>query len=178
MQTWIALFLGINVGGNNKLPMKDLKLAMEAAKLNKVRTYIQSGNVIFETTAKSPKRLSTKLGKIVFDNFGFEPAVMVLSGAHLSQAVDSNPFPESKSDPKTLHLFFLDSEPGDYAPEKFQEVALPSEQFKLLGDVFYLYTPDGMARSKLGAKAEKLLGVSATARNLRTATKILELIDG
>ncbi|MEM9412073.1 MAG: DUF1697 domain-containing protein [Planctomycetota bacterium] len=177
MNTWIALFRGINVGGNNILPMKELKAVMEQADFENVRTYIQSGNVVFESKLKSAKRLGTILEQLVAEKFGFEPRVIVLTSPQIDSAIHANPFAASTSEFKTVHFFFLNKKPAVAKLADCEAIASPTEEFDLVGNVFYLYAPDGMARSKLGAKAEQLLAVSATARNLRTVLKIQELMD-
>ena len=95
MQTWIALFRGINVGGNHILPMAELRKGLESLKLKNVRTYIQSGNVIFDSNSKSPSALSAKISKLVEAEHGFKPQVFVLTGDELLSAIQQNPFPDA-----------------------------------------------------------------------------------
>jgi uncharacterized protein (DUF1697 family) len=175
MTRWIALFRGINVGGNNILPMKALRTLLEEIGCKEVETYIQSGNVIFTHSLGNSASLSTRIGKAVFDGHGFEPKVLLLTFEEMSEIAKLNPFPEAEENPKSLHIYFLAEDPASAATDKMNEIKSDTEAFSLIGRVFFMHAPDGIGRSKLAAKAEKLLGVSATGRNWRTVTKILEL---
>ena len=175
MSTWIALFRGINVGGNNILPMKDLKADLEDLKLEAVKTYIQSGNVVFRSKSKSPKALAAKISARVEARHGFKPKVFLLSIADLEDAMRSNPFPEGESEPKTLHLGFLSSKATAPNLDAMKAAMSKSERFRLTDTVFYLHAPDGIGRSKLAAGAEKWLGVSVTGRNWRTVQKLVDM---
>ena len=108
MPIWIALFREINVGGNNVLPMKELISHFEALKLKNVRTYIQSGNVVFDTEAKNVRSLAKEITKRIEREHGFGPQVLLLSREDLQNAINANPFPHAVSDPKSLHFFFLE----------------------------------------------------------------------
>lgn len=175
MKTYIALLRGINVGGKNILPMKELRhLLLEIGLLN-VRTYIQSGNVAFEYEPTDEKRLVAKIQEVIQDSYGFSPSVFVLGQSDLIAALKNNPYPSRSIDPKNIHLYFLAKLPESNALEKAQALATNSEECSLVGDVFYLFAPEGVARSKLATSVEKALGVSATARNLRSVIKVLEL---
>lgn len=172
---WIALFRGINVGGNHILPMKDLRALLEKLGCEDVKTYIQSGNVVFTHSLDNAAPLATLIGKAVSDAHGFEPKVLLLTIAEFSDIVEMNPFPNAVENPKALSVFFLASEPVSAALDAMNDLKADTESFSLLGRAFFLHAPDGFGRSRLAAKVERLLGVSATARNWRTVTKILEL---
>jgi uncharacterized protein (DUF1697 family) len=174
MKTSIALFRGINVGGKNILPMKELKALLENLGLQNARTYIQSGNVVFQSTGKRDSRLADTISAAIKKNRGFEPQVMLLTLEELEKAVKGNPFPEAESEPKTLHLNFLTAAPENPDLKALEKTRKKNERFKLKGNVFYLHAPDGIGRSKLAASVEKLLGVSATGRNWRTVCEIVE----
>ena len=174
MSTWIALFRGINVGGNNILPMKELTAMLEGLGCTGVKTYIQSGNVVFRKSGSKASQLAKSIGKSVLSAYGFEPKVLFLTVQELENAVRSNPFTEAEEDPKSLHIFFLAEKPKSPNLKALNELKTRSESFSLIEKLFYLHEPDGVGRSKLAAKAEKLLGVSATARNWRTVSKLLE----
>lgn len=176
MQTYIALFRAINVLGNNLLPMKDLKSILEILGVEEIKTYIQSGNVVFNYTESDITDLSKKITAAIKRNNGFEPNVIFLKQRDIEKAISSNPFPEGEIEPKSVHAFFLESKPKNSNHKKMDEIKTKTERYKLVDKVFYLHTPDGFGRSKLASQAEKLLGVSATARNWRTVNKILEMI--
>lgn len=174
MNTYIALFRGINVGGNNILPMKELVKMLEDIGCAKVKTYIQSGNVVFQSPEIDHKPLAEKISKNISQHFGFKPKVLLINTADFETAVRNNPYPTENG--KNLHFFFMESVPA--SPDLAALSALKSgrEQFSLLENVFYLYAPEGIGRSKLAAKVEQKLGVPVTARNWNTVQKLLEML--
>ena len=175
MQTYIALFRGINVGGHHLLPMKELKLVLEKSGCDDVQTYIQSGNVVFRSTSANVARLTERLATAISNSHGFEPRVFVLTRARLEQAAAANPFPEAEREPKSVHLFFLNEDPKRPDLKSLEALKTKSERFELKRGIFYLHTPEGFGRSKLAGSAEKLLGVEATARNWRTVRTLVEM---
>jgi len=175
MNTWFALLRGINVGGTGILPMKDLVATLEELGLSGVKTYIQSGNAVFQSPESKSPALAKKIADSIATQHGFRPHVLVLSHKELSQAVTRNPFPDAEVEPKTLHLFFLADVPANPDLGALNVIKSDSERFVLDKRVFYLHAPDGIGRSKLATRAEKLLGVAATARNWRSVEKILEM---
>jgi len=171
----VALFRGINVMGNNVLPMKALQGLLEQNGCREVRTYIQSGNVVFRSAHARASAVERKLGALVAASHGFQPRVLALGLEDLEQAAAGNPFPRAAEAPTTVHLFFLAEVPPAPDLEGLAALATATERFELKGRVFYLHTPDGFGPSKLAARAERLLGVHATARNWRTVTTLVEL---
>ena len=177
MKTYVAFFRGINVGGRNRLPMKDLVAALESAGAQDVATYIQSGNAVFRTEEEDAALLSDRTRAAIQESHGFEPRVLVLGSEEVEKAIRSNPFPEAESEPKTLHLYFLVGPPEHPDLDGLQEIKGDTERFVLGDGVFYLHAPDGIGRSKLAASVERLLGVPATARNWRTVCKVMDMAD-
>jgi len=177
LNTCIALFRGINVGGSHLLPMKELKAVFEKCGCADVQTYIQSGNVIFRSRVSDAARLEKQLTAAVSSSHGFEPRVLVLSRGELESAAAGNPFPEADENPKSLHLFFLAERPKKPDLKSLEALKAKTERFALKGKVFYLHTPDGFGASKLAQRAERFLGVEATARNWRTVTTLLEMAN-
>ena len=175
MKTYIALFRGINVGGRNRLPMKELAALLEKLGAGNVKTYIQSGNAVFRHQTESVSELSSSISAAIKESHGFEPRVWLLEAAEMEQAIASNPFPEAEAEPKTLHLYFLTSVPQNPDLKTLDSLKKANEQFKLIDNVFYLYAPDGIGRSKLAERTEKALGVAATARNWRTVCKVMAM---
>jgi uncharacterized protein (DUF1697 family) len=173
--TWIALLRGINVGGNHMLPMKDLVALFERGGFEGVRTYIQSGNVVFRSPKGSATLLARRIGDLVLKSRGFQPKVIVLRAAELRKAAAENPFSQAEADPETLHLFFLAKVAPTPDLKSLSELKTDEEAFALKGKVFYLHAPHGVHASKVAARAERLLGVDATARNWRTVNKLLEM---
>jgi uncharacterized protein (DUF1697 family) len=175
MKTWIALFRGINVGGNKLLPMKQLAALLEKAGCRGVKTYIQSGNVVFRSPMSDASRMAARLRAAVMAGRGFEPTVVVLNRSELQRAIAANPFPQADSNPKSLHLFFLADRPRSPDLESMNAIKAKSEAFALKGRIFYLYTPEGFGTSKLAARVEQCLGVEVTARNWRTVSAVRDL---
>ena len=175
MTTWIGLLRGINVGGNNILPMNKLKIDLESLKLKNVRTYIQSGNVIFDAPTKIASSLSAMICEKIEKEHGFRPQLLVMNSKTLREAMRLNPFPLAVSDPKSLHFFFLAEPATDPDIAALDAAKASTESFRLTNDVFYLHAPNGIGRSKLAAIAEKHLGVVTTARNYRTVEKLFSM---
>ncbi len=176
MNTCIALFRGINVGGNNKLPMKELVAVLEGLGLQGIKTYIQSGNVVFRSKA-TDTQLATRIAAAIKKSHGFEPKVLLLDAGRLEKAIKANPFPEGEGEGNTLHFNFLESIPSKPDLARIEKVRAASERWQLEGDVFYLHAPDGIGRSKLASGMERLLGVPMTGRNWNTVRKLKELIE-
>ncbi len=177
MDTYIALFRGINVGGNNILPMLELVAAFEDLGLSNIKTYIQSGNVVFQSKKINSVKLSQKIGAAIKKLRGFVVQVIVLDVNELENAIASNPFTGIEAKLNALHCFFLSSLPENPNLKALESVKKDSEQFKLIDKMFYLYAPKGVGRSKLAMKVEKILGVAVTARNWRTVIKIREMVE-
>lgn len=177
MKTWIALLRGVNVVGARKLLMKDLVAILQRAGLRSVRTYIQSGNVVFRSSRGSARVLAAEIGRLILKRVGFEPQVMVLSVRELAAAIRANPFPDADRDHKSLHLFFLSERPPSPDLDALTRLKTGREGFALAGGVFYLYTPHGFAQSALHDKVERFLGVRATARNWRTVNQLLRMTE-
>ena len=179
MKTWIALLRGVNVGGRHIVPMKTLTSELEALGLTDIKTYIQSGNIVFRDSKRTAAALAAEIGNAINARFGFEPHVAVISYKDFASSVTDNPFHESMTDEnrKTLHLFFLDRAPLDLDQNRLEAIRRPSERWQLNGRVFYLHTPEGFGDSKLAVQVEKILGVATTARNWRTVCALLELAE-
>lgn len=173
---WLALLRGINVVGKNKVPMKALASALESAGLRAVRTYIQSGNVVFRSARSDPDALAKKIARLVARNFACAPLTLVISKAELAAAIRGNPFPDAQRNHKLLHIYFLASRPKSPDLEALSRLDAGREAFALKGRVFYLWTPDGFADSVLQSRVERCLGVAATARNWRTVNELLKLL--
>jgi uncharacterized protein (DUF1697 family) len=175
MQTYIALFRGINVGGHSKLPMRELKDVLSGMGLQDIATYIQSGNVVFTTDQGEKSALAARIREAVEHSHGFAPQVVLLTADELARAAAANPYPEADEAPTTVHLYFLAEVPQNPDLEKMEAIKADNECFTLTDKVFYLHAPEGIGRSKLAAGVEKALGVPVTARNWRSVCKILEM---
>jgi uncharacterized protein (DUF1697 family) len=157
------------------LPMRELVPVLEGLGLRNVKTYIQSGNVVFQSEKTDLKALAQTISTGIGKSHRFSPHVLLLNLPEFQAAIDANPFPEAAPEPKTLHLFFLDDIPLNPNLEALERIKAPNERYRLINKVFYLHTPDGIGRSKLAENAGKGWGVAITARNWRTVSKIMEI---
>jgi uncharacterized protein (DUF1697 family) len=165
MQKFILLFRGINVGGNNLLPMKELVPLLEKNNFQEVSTYIQSGNVVL-TSATNPAEI---IKSIVLSHFGFSPDLFVLDEKTFSTCLANNPYTEFEG--KLVHSYFCHNSIV-LNQEKLHKYLAESETFLVKGRIFYLHAANGIGRSKLVANIEACLGQPATGRNLNTVNKI------
>lgn len=176
-RTWLALLRGVNVLGKNTVPMKALADSLETAGFLSVRSYIQSGNILFRSPCLDSRALARQIERVIARNFGCAPSVLVISKAQLAAAVRGNPFPGAERNHKCLHLYFLAGRPSSPDIESLARLDAGREAFKLAGRVFYLWTPDGFPDSVLRSRIERCLGVPATARNWRTVNELLKLVS-
>lgn len=176
MTQWLALVRGINVGGNNIVSMKVLAQCMADAGCVNVKTYIQSGNLVFQHSEVEPTSIVKLLSELINQNFGFLPKVMVVSAAEFRQILIANPYKQIFNEPKEVHFFFCKHPPISADLVALQQLTAPTEVFELFNSGLYLFAPQGIGRSKLVANMDKLLGQSTTARNLNTLLKLDKLL--
>jgi len=169
MKPFILLLRGINVGGKNILPMKDLRAFLLELGCQNIRTYIQSGNVALRAVPID----SDKIEEAIASKFGFRPHALVLTEDQFLTAILNNPF--KQLEPKSVHFYFCKN-PPESNDSKLQEYVAQSERYALIDGVFYLYAPEGIGRSKLMCNLEKCLGVPATGRNLTTIQKLSDML--
>lgn len=176
MKPYVALLRGVNVGGKNRLPMKEFRALLEEIGCHNVATYIQSGNAVFSYDG-SARKLQELIASRVADQFSFTPEVMLLSKASFDAILRESHFMDDDLDPKLKHVSILQQAAKSPDLDKLQALAANGEEFHLTASAFYLRAPNGIGRSKLAASVERLLGVSATSRNWRSLTKISELLE-
>lgn len=175
MSAYIALFRSINVGGKNILPMEELVGYFEAEGCKGVKTYVQSGNVVFQSKKKFDAKRITAVSSRVQKAKGFEPKILILTPEDLRTAVKNNPF--STDSGKALHFYFLETAAQRPDMAKLKSLKAGSEEYSLSDKVLYLYAPVGIGRSKLAAGVEKALGVAVTARIWNTVNKLLSMVS-
>jgi uncharacterized protein (DUF1697 family) len=170
----IVLLRGINLGSRNRVAMPKLREALEAAGLDEVLTYLQSGNVVVSSSAKPADTVRSVISK----EFGLDIAVVTRTRAELGKVVAHNPLAKVAKDPKRYQVSFCDAKPSRAVVRLIEEAAAPGERVVVHGREIYAWHPDTIARSKLWALlAGQKLGVAATARNWTTVEKLLELAD-
>ena len=175
--TRVALFRGINVGGNNKLPMKDLTEIFVRAGCTVVRSYIQSGNVIFQATERVSKKLPECVSAELRQQFGFEGRMVIRTTDEIRWVAENNPFPKEGAAAELLSVMFLSDPPNQSLIALLDPQRSPSDRFVVEGKTIFLYTPTGLAKTKLtNAFFDSKLKAFGTSRNWRTVLKLLELM--
>lgn len=178
---YAALLRGINVGGNRKLPMADLRALMADLGYTRVATHLQSGQAVFAAGQGDEDSLAGEISRAITGRFGYDVDVLVRDHAYLKSVVDNCPFPAAELEPKQLHVTYFS---GAVDADRYAEVdaaAFLPEEFRLGDRALYLYSPDGLGRSKLAeqlGRARLTKGVIATSRNWNTVTKLVELTVG
>jgi uncharacterized protein (DUF1697 family) len=171
----IVLLRGVNVGGRNKLAMPALRDALEAAGMENVVTYVQSGNVVLDSAAKADV-LARTCEDVIADGFGLKVGVVVRTRAELAKIVARDPLGGVADQEKLYQVTFCSQKPEKAALAKLAERAVEGEQLIAQGREIYAWFPHGVGRSKLAAQLGKQdLGTVVTARNWTTVTKLLEL---
>ncbi|MBK8944310.1 MAG: DUF1697 domain-containing protein [Ignavibacteriae bacterium] len=176
MQTYIALLRGINVSGQKKIKMADLKIILEELKYEKVQTYIQSGNVIFNSKSNDVKKLAKLISNKIKTQYNFDVEIIVKTPEEFKFVLDNNPFIKQKKDKERNYITFLFSEPEKEYLEKLKEISFPPEEFFLLNKIIFFYSPNNYGNAKMNNNFfEKKLNVIATTRNWQTVNKLFEL---
>lgn len=174
MKTYIALLRGINVGGHRKVPMVELRDLLTKIGFSNVKTYIQSGNVIFQTKEIALMQLENGIKKSIETHFGFDVSVMVRTREQLQTIFDNCPFYEDKK----INSYFaiLSHSPDRDLVQKAYEKTYENEEYKIINDCLYFYSDKGYGNAKFSLNYfEKKLKVNATARNYKTMLKLLSL---
>ncbi|MFB6522685.1 DUF1697 domain-containing protein [Streptomyces sp. NPDC056401] len=176
---YAALLRGINVGGNKKVPMAELRQVLEGLGHEDVQTYLQSGNAVFAAAGgKDPDALARELEAAIEAHFGFRVPCLVVDGAYLRAVADACPFPAADLEGKQLHATFCSEQPAE---SRFASIDAPAhlpEEYRVGDRVIYLYAPNGLGRSKLAealAKPAVVKGLDVTTRNWNTVVKLVEL---
>ena len=175
----VALLRGINVGGRNKLAMKDLVSMFADAGCSRVRTYIQSGNVLFDATPGLTRKIGSVIQESIRERCSLDIPVITRTLDELADVVENNPFGEAETDVKLLHVGFLAQRPGATRLAALDPQRSPPDELVACGREFYLRCPNGAARTRFtSAYLDSTLGTICTVRNWRTTLKLLELGSG
>lgn len=174
----VALLRGVNVGGNNRLPMKGLVAMFVRAGCTGVQTYIQSGNVVFNLPAAGAKNLSARIERELEACCGNKIPLVFRSALELRNVAKKNPFLAAGADPERVHVAFLADKPSAKAVAALDHDRSPPDEFTLIGREIYLHTPKGLGQSKLtNAYFDRALETTSTVRNWRTLLALCELCD-
>jgi uncharacterized protein (DUF1697 family) len=175
--TYLALLRGVNVGGKNILPMKDLSALFVEAGCEGVRTFIQSGNVLFRAAPRLVKKLPALIAEQIATRFGYRTPVLVRTAAQLEEVISMNPFVEQGAAEDALYVMFLADVPSPLCVDQLDPERSPPDTFVVSGREVYLHLPQGSARSKLTNNYfDAKLKTTSTARNWRTVNKLLKMM--
>ncbi|MEU6316704.1 DUF1697 domain-containing protein [Streptomyces sp. NPDC047009] len=175
---YAALLRGINVGGNKKLPMAELRTLVEGLGHSGVRTHLQSGQAVFAADRGDEESLAVELREAIEKRFGFSVDVIVRDHAYLKAVAEACPFPAAGLEARQLHVTYYSAPVDEARFAEIDQAALLPEEFRLGDRVLYLYAPDGLGRSKLAEQLSRSRlnkGLIATTRNWNTVVKLIEL---
>ncbi len=180
MEIYIALLRGINVSGQKKIKMADLRSHLADLNYTHLQTYIQSGNIVFKQRSTDVAVLERQIHNKIKEKYGFEVPVMVKQPRDLFDAVRHNPMTEERhQDLKRIYFTFLSEVPAAAQVAKLQDLDYSPEEFVIKGDLVYFFSPKGYGRAKMNNNFfEKKLKVKATTRNWNTVHKLLEMAKG
>jgi uncharacterized protein (DUF1697 family) len=179
MQTYIAILRGINVSGKNMIKMPELQTLFEGLGFNKVKTYIQSGNVIFKAAAKNSSEIEKLIEEKIFEKFSLKVPVLVKTKDEVEEVLQNNPFVKATNvDVSKLHVTFLSKEPEQANVDKISKDQYLPDEFILKGSTVYLHCPNGYGNTKLNNNFfESKLKVTATTRNWKTVNELVNIAN-
>jgi len=177
MIKYIAMLRGINVSGSKPVKMEQLRASLTALGLGDVKTYIQSGNIVFAAAPEAAASLSGKIEKRILKDFSFVVPVLLRTVREMEEIVRENPLLKVTGvDHAKLHVTFLSTNPPKTAVGQLLPLAVPPEQLFIVGREIYLYCPNGYGNTKLSnVTIEKKLSVGATTRNWKTVNTLLAM---
>ena len=174
MNTYIALLRGINVGGHKKILMADLRKLLEKLNFKNIKTYIQSGNVVLQSSEEDVTSIESKIKNQILKQYNFEVPVLVKTRKEFNSIIDACPFSEDEKEKSYFLLLY--SNPDDELVQITNLISYPNEEFSIAENCIYFYSSIGYGRTKFGNNFfERKLKVSITARNYRTMVKLIEM---
>jgi len=182
MYVYLALLRGINVSGKKIIKMEDLRKLMESLGHTNVKTYIQSGNVIFSSNEKAKDELARTIEAAIEKQYGFDVSVFVVDKEAVEIAIDNNPFAEGRVEEpagfKKLYVTFLSDVPSEENMEKLREAPIGDDRIAFASDILYFKLESKVSDSKLSnALIEGKLKIRATTRNWNTTLKLLGMMQ-
>ncbi|MGZ7119040.1 MAG: DUF1697 domain-containing protein [Methanobacterium sp.] len=174
---YIALLRGINIGRKNRVKMADLVKTLESSGFENIKTYLQSGNVIFKCNSADTEKIAEDIKRKISQTFGLSINVIVRRDEELENIINSNPFIKNPEiERNKLHVTFLNEKPDKENISNLDINKGKNEEFEVNNKEIYLYLPNGYARTKLTNNLwEKKFNTIATTRNWKTVNKLLEL---
>jgi len=179
MPVAICLLRGINVGGHKSVKMESLRAMCESLGLRGAQTYVQSGNVVFKTTARDLVQLAERIETRIEQTFGFRPNVIIRSSSEWREVIKRNPFTARPAlDPGKILITFLATDPSPEVREKMLGMKADPEELHIHGREVYAHFPNGIGQAKLSpALIERTLKTPGTGRNWNTVIKLLEMAE-
>jgi uncharacterized protein (DUF1697 family) len=179
MGVHVALLRAINLAGTNRVPMKSLAAMFVDAGCADVRTYIQSGNVVFRAGNAVARRVPAAIAAAIEKQLGLRVPLVIRTAAEMADVAESNPFLAAGLDAGTLHVSFLGDAPAAAKVAALDPNRSPGDKFAVRGREIYLHCPNGVGKTKLTNQYfESRLGTLSTARNWRTVLTLLEMAAG
>ncbi len=177
MHTFIALLRGINVSGKNIIKMADLRQFLEELNFKNIITYIQSGNIIFDSKISNIGKLEKSITEKINEHYGFNVEVIVITPTEIEYVLNNNVYAnDNKKDPKRIYITFLQMLPTKENIENLKSIDHLPEEFIIDGKIIFGYSPNGLGNAKVNNNyIQKKLKVSATSRNWQTINKLFEL---
>lgn len=176
MQTYIAILRGINVSGHKIIKMAELREQLSSLHFSNLATYIQSGNIVFQSKEEKASILEEKIHLLIKNQYGFDVPVIVRTQQEWKEVVSAFPFNLEEVDTKHIGFIFLKEKPKKFVPSDYEKFKATEDNIVYNGKEIYLHIPGGFGPSKLANNIfEQKLGVSATTRNWNTTLKLLAM---
>ncbi|MBO0912283.1 MAG: DUF1697 domain-containing protein [Acidobacteria bacterium] len=177
MPIYVAMLRGINIGPHKRMKMDKLRLCFESLGLEEVKTYIQSGNIVFRGAKFSDRALAKKLEDLIERDFGFSAAVITRTRDELGRVIEDNPLVKQRGIVESrLHVVFLSGPPTAASLKTLEELTRPPDRMRNLEREIYFYFPNGVSGSSLWKHPlDRILTVTATMRNWTTVNKLYEM---
>jgi uncharacterized protein (DUF1697 family) len=177
--SYIALLRGINVSGQKKIKMADLKIHFEALGYDQVQTYIQSGNVVFSAEPTDQKMVAGQIREQIKSVYGFDVPVMVKSLKEFTGVVKHNPFTDERyHQDQQIYVTFLGEAPTAENLQRLEDISYPNEEYQVDGTTIYFFSSQGYGRAKMNNNFfENKLKVTATTRNWKTVNQLIKMTE-
>lgn len=177
-EKYLALLRGVNVSGKNPLKMNEFKLFLEGKKFENVKTYIQSGNIIFDYPKENSGKIAKHLKELIADKYSYDIPVIVIKMNQLKDIITNNPYPEyANNEPTKVLVSFFSNQPLEESVQRFNSKVYATEKYELNDTFLYLYCLNGYGKAKINNNfIEAKLKVDATTRNWKTILKLYELM--
>ena len=177
MEKYIVFLRGINVSGQKLIKMAELRELLKNNGFQNLKTYIQSGNLVFDCSG-SKMEIENKIHKLIKESYGFEVPMVVLTKDEIEKTTNQNPFDMDETDIKRFCVVFLKNKPDQNLVKEIEGVSFDGEELSVIDDKIFLHCPNGFARTKLNNNFfEKKLKTEATTRNWNTCLKMIEMVS-